>query len=224
MRRLESQPRNALDVITPAQDGHLPKLCVGPSREIVLATPREVPPSHLVAVAVPIELEEDVLAAKDEEIRVLGDHPVHDALAFEVGKLGVGFIGRDEVLRSERLAVGQGRAERAHLDALATECLQSKSVKFKREEGGTHLDQLERHLGRHVDSLDEGVPRLAALSLGKERVPFRKRIGPPPIHAIPVSSPEASLRREGTHFSRSSSVPILDGSNPPSNTIKGVTP
>lgn len=102
VRRLEPQSGNALDVIAPAQDRHLPELDVRPSREVVLAAPRKVAPPHLVAVSVPVELEEHVLAAEDEEIRVLGDNTVYDAVAFEVRELGVSFVRRDEVLGAIR--------------------------------------------------------------------------------------------------------------------------
>lgn len=39
----------------------------------------------------------NVLAAEDKEVGVFGNYPLNDTLAFEVGKLGVGFVGSDDV-------------------------------------------------------------------------------------------------------------------------------
>lgn len=50
------------------------------------------------AVAVAVELEEHVAAAEDEQVRVLGDDPVDETVALQVGELRVGFVGRDDVL------------------------------------------------------------------------------------------------------------------------------
>lgn len=50
------------------------------------------------AGALAVHLEEDIAAAEDEEVRVFGHDGVDDAGFFEVGELGIGFVGRDDIL------------------------------------------------------------------------------------------------------------------------------
>jgi hypothetical protein len=45
-----------------------------------------------------IKLEQDIPAAKDEKIRVLGDYAVNESLTLEIGELRIRFIRRDRVL------------------------------------------------------------------------------------------------------------------------------
>jgi hypothetical protein len=53
-----------------------------------------------------VHLEEDRPATVDEQVRVLGQDAVDEALAFEISELGIGLVGRDDVgdrLGSKRL-------------------------------------------------------------------------------------------------------------------------
>lgn len=100
VRRFESEADDAVEVVAPAENGHLAEFGLAPAGKVVLAAARKVVARDRDAVALAVKLEEDVAAPKDEQVRVLGDDGVDEAGALEVGELRVGFVGRDNVLRA----------------------------------------------------------------------------------------------------------------------------
>lgn len=77
----------------------MPELVIAPSGQVVFAAFRKVVARDRNAVSFSVELEENVSAAKDEEVRVLRDDCVDEAALLEVRKLRVGFVRRDDVLQ-----------------------------------------------------------------------------------------------------------------------------
>lgn len=73
------------------------ELAVAPSCERGLCDVREVRALDFDAVAVGIHLEQHAAAAKDEQVRVLANDAVDEAHLLEVGELGIGLVGRDQV-------------------------------------------------------------------------------------------------------------------------------
>lgn len=100
MSSFEPETSDAVEVVAPAQDGHVPKLCVGPAGEVVLATLCKVVAADERAQALAVELEDDVPAAEDEQVRVLGDDCIDVSALFEVCELRVCFVRRNNVLRT----------------------------------------------------------------------------------------------------------------------------
>lgn len=82
----------------------MPEFPISPSIESKLASPSSHSgpkadriPSDLATLSIAIHLEEDVSAAKDEQVRVLCNDAVDDTSTFEEGKLGIGFVWCDDV-------------------------------------------------------------------------------------------------------------------------------
>jgi hypothetical protein len=94
----EPETSDAVEVIASAQYRHMPKLCVGPAGKVVLATLCKVVAADERAQAFAVELEDDVPAAEDEQVRVFGDDRVDVTALFEVCELRVCFVRRNNVL------------------------------------------------------------------------------------------------------------------------------
>ncbi len=100
MSSLEPETGDAVEVVAPAQDGHVPKLCVGPAGEVVFPTFRKIVAADERAQTFAVELENDVPAAEDEQVRVFGDDRIDVAALFEVCELRICFVRRNNILRS----------------------------------------------------------------------------------------------------------------------------
>ena len=100
MSSFEPETSNAVEVVASAQDRHVPKLCVGPAGEVVLATLCKIVAADERAQALAVELEDDVPATEDEQVRVLGDDRIDMTTLFEVCELRVCFVRSNNVLRT----------------------------------------------------------------------------------------------------------------------------
>lgn len=92
---------------------HLSKLLVPPPAHRRVHNGTQSFPLDADTVSIRIELEQHVLAPKDEEVGVLGDDAVDDAVEFQVRELSIGFVGCNDVrdvLRFERLGCMMRRA------------------------------------------------------------------------------------------------------------------
>lgn len=101
MSSFEPETGDAVEVVASAQDRHVPKLCVGPTGEVVFPTFREIVAADERAQAFAVELEDDVPAAEDEQVRVLGDDRIDVTALFEVCELRVCFVRGNNVLRGK---------------------------------------------------------------------------------------------------------------------------
>lgn len=116
------------------------------------------------AFTVAFKFEDDLFAAKDEQIRVFRDDPVDVAFSLEKAKLGVGFIRRNDIvdiLRSKRLS------SISRMPTLAN---------FELSQ--THLDELKSHLGCNVDTFRIGITGVTPPALTLERFRPGQVVGP----------------------------------------------
>lgn len=93
----KSNTRKAVEIVAATHDGHSSEVFICPTGERDFSTSTEVLAVDLDAVAILVEFCEQFLGAKDEKIRIVGDDAVNKTLSFEVNKLGVGFIGCNNV-------------------------------------------------------------------------------------------------------------------------------
>lgn len=114
MSSFEPETGDAVEVIASAQDRHVPKLCVGPAGKVVFPTLCKVVAADERAQAFAVELEDDVPATEDEQVRVLGDDRIDVTTLFEVCELRVCFVRSNNVLRG-RVDVSAIRVPRSWL-------------------------------------------------------------------------------------------------------------
>ena len=102
VRAFDPHARQRGEVIAPAHHAHLQELIGGEPHEGEFAVDDDVGVSNLLSDAVVVHLEKNGFALVRHHVRVLGDDPVHETVAHEVGHLRVCFVRRHHALVSLR--------------------------------------------------------------------------------------------------------------------------
>lgn len=102
MSLLEADTWDRGQIVASGKHGHAPELEIAPPVHVQLADVTEPRAVDGDARPVLLQFEDDLLAAEDEQVRVLRNDAVDNALAFEIEELGIGLVWSDDVLDAFR--------------------------------------------------------------------------------------------------------------------------